>query len=284
MKKILLCLTILLVLTGKSQILNPSFESVTAGKPNNWNTSFFGYNSYQIRDTAVPHTGSHAAYIRGLSSQSYSIQGAVLGVFSATGTPVSMQGWYKCNLMPGDSLVFNPYVYQTTTTGPFAPAYSYTTGSSSVYKQFTATFNYSLNSVTSIDTVYTGIYLSGPNLDGQGVVIPQTGTWAIIDDISLTYTTTTGINKNNNTNAIEKVYPQPSTDISFLIYNIKETSACTLKLLDVTGKEIKTIFENEKQTEGKYKAEIITHDLCKGIYFAVLKINGESRVSKIIKE
>lgn len=284
MKKILLTLTIFSCLLNKGQILNPSFESVTLGKPDNWNTSLFGYNSYQIRDTAVPHTGAHAAYIRGLSSQSYSIQGAALGVFSATGTPISLQGWYKCNIMPGDSLVFNPYVYQTITTGPFAPAYSYTTSSSSVYKQFTATFNYSLNSVTSIDTIYTGIYLSGTNVDGQGVSIPQTGTWAIIDDIALTYSTTTGVKANDNLNFIEQVYPQPSSNIVFLIYNVNENSTSTLKLKDVTGKELKTIFENEKQTYGKYKAEIPVFDLPEGIYFVELKINGESRVSKIIKQ
>jgi hypothetical protein len=284
MKKFILTLSIFSCLINKAQILNPSFENVTANKPNNWNTSLYGYNTYQIRDTAVPHTGTRAAYIRGLSSQSYSIQGAVLGVFSATGTPAALQGWYKCNIMPGDSLVFNPYVYQGTTLGPFAAAYSFTTGSTSIYKQFTAAFNYTLNSVTSIDTVYTGIYLSGINVDGQGVAIPQTGTWAIIDDIAFSTSTVTGLQQTGLVNVIETVYPQPATTTAFLVYNLTEAATCSLKLLDVTGKELKIIFENDKQTSGKYKAELPVYDLVAGIYFAELKINGEVRVAKIIKE
>ena len=284
MKKLILSLSIFSCLNITAQILNPSFESVTAGKPNNWNTTLYNYSSYQIRDTNIAHTGAHAAYIRGLSSQSYSIQGAVLGVFSATGTPAALQGWYKCDIMPGDSLVFNPYVYQTTTAGPFASAYSYTTGSTAVYKQFTANFNYTLFAVTNIDTVYTGIYLSGTNVDGQGVVIPQTGTWAIIDDIALATPTVTSIKENDAAQIIEQVYPQPSTNMAFMVYNLTQNVSSTLKLLDITGKELKVIFENEKQTQGKYKAEIPVYDLAPGIYFAELKINGQVTVAKIIKQ
>jgi len=283
MKKLILSISIISCFNSTAQILNPSFETVTVGKPNNWNTSLFGYNTYQIRDTAVPHTGARAAYIRGLSAQSYSIQGAVLGVFSATGTPPSLQGWYKCNIMLGDSLVFNPYVYQTVTTGPFALAYTYTTGSTNVYKQFTAAFNYATYSVTSIDTVYVGIYLSGTNLDGQNVAIPQTGTWAIIDDIALTSSTVTVIKESSLDGIIEKVYPQPAEDMSFLIYNLSQNSMCSLILTDINGKEIKTIFENERQTVGKYKAEIPVYDLSQGVYFARLTIDSEIRVVKIIK-
>ena len=66
MKK-LLTLIALLPFALSSQILNPGFESVTAGKPNNYNLGF--YSSYQIHDTSASHTGSHAAYIRGLSAQ-----------------------------------------------------------------------------------------------------------------------------------------------------------------------------------------------------------------------
>ena len=108
MKK-LFTLLALLPFAISSQILNPSFETVTSNKPNNYNIGF--YNSYQIRDTSASHTGSHAAYIRGLSAQSYSVQGAVLGLFAMSGKPATLNGWYKCNVQPNDSLVFMAYVY-----------------------------------------------------------------------------------------------------------------------------------------------------------------------------
>ena len=284
MKKILLLALVIAGLQISAQILNPGFELVTANKPNNYNTTFYNYSSYQIRDTSASHTGSHAAYIRGLSAASYSVQGAVLGVFSTTGLPSSLQGWYKCNIVAGDSLVFNPYVYQTTTNGPYAIAYTYTTGTTNVFKQFTAPFNYTTFPITNADTVFVSIYLSGQGVDGQGVHIPQSGTWAIIDDLQMGPDIATGINESKVVDAIENVYPQPSSNMAFMIYNLTETSVCELKLLDITGKEIKTIFNDDKQTPGKYKAEIPVYDISQGVYIAQLKVNGEIRTAKIIKE
>jgi hypothetical protein len=284
MKKILFLALASASIQLSSQILNPSFESVTANKPNNWNTTFYNYSSYQIRDTSAAHSGVHAAYIRGLSATSYSVQGAVLGVFSTTGLPSSVKGWYKCNIMPGDSLVFSPYVYQTTTSSPFVQAYSYTTTSNSVYKQFTAPFSYSATSIPSVDTVYISVYLSGTNVDAQSVFIPQTGTWAIIDDITMGPDIATGIKESVINEGIEKVYPQPSTNMAFMIYNLTEAAVCELKLYDVTGREVKTIFNDDKQTSGKYKAEIPVYDLPQGVYFAQLKVNGEIRTAKIVKQ
>jgi hypothetical protein len=284
MKKILLFAIALLCVQLQAQILNPGFESVTANKPNNYNTAFYNYSSYQIRDTSASHSGSHAAYIRGLTAASYSLQGAVLGVFSTTGLPSSLQGWYKCNIVAGDSLVFNPYLYQTTTSSPYAIAYTYTTGSTNVYKQFTAPFNYTAFPITSADTVFVSIYLSGQGFDAQSVHIPQTGTWAIIDDLQMGPDITTGIVESKIVDGIEKVYPQPSTNMAFMIYNLTEISVCELKLMDVAGKEVKTIFYDDKQTPGKYKAEIPVYDLAQGVYFAQLKVNGEIRTAKVIKD
>jgi len=285
MKRILFFALAILCIQLQAQILNPGFESVTGNKPNNWNTSLYNYNSYQIRDTSDAHTGIRAAYIRGLSGASYSLQGAALGVFATSGLPSSLQCWYKCNIVAGDSLVFNPYLYQTTTSSPYALAYTYTTSSTAVYKQFTASFNFTTFPITSADTVYVSAYLSGLNVDAQGVHIPQTGTWAIIDDITLGPDVATMIKEEAITvQGVEKVYPQPAANMVYMIYNLKEMAVCELKLVDVTGKEIKTIFYEDKQTPGKYKAEIPVYDIAQGVYFAQLKINGETISVKIIKE
>jgi len=287
MKKILLLVFAFITIQSQGQILNPGFEAVTANKPDDYNLS--PYTSYYIRDTAAPNTGLKAAVIRGFSAQSYSVQGAVLGVFSVTTTslPQALWGWYKCNLQAGDSLVFNPYVFQSNVFSPSAFGYSFTTVSSAVYKQFSSPINYTASAFpgTTVGTVYTGIYLSGPNMDAQNVFIPQTGTYAIIDDLYLGSNPVTSIKNNNPENdIIMSVYPQPASNIAFLIYNLTETSICELKLLDITGKEIKTIFYEDKQTPGNYKAEIPVYDLAQGIYFAQLKVNGQTRTTKVVKE
>jgi hypothetical protein len=90
MKFFLLLVLALVTLELQSQILNSSFENVPGNKPDSWNTTFYYYSSYQIRDTRAYHTGNHAAYIRGLSGAIYSVQGAVLGVFSTVGLPSSV--------------------------------------------------------------------------------------------------------------------------------------------------------------------------------------------------
>lgn len=287
MKKILFLAFAFITVQSQSQILNPGFEAVTANKPDDYNLA--PYTSYYIRDTAAPNTGVKAAVIRGFSAQSYSIQGAVLGVFSVTTTslPQALWGWYKCNLQAGDSLVFNPYVYQSNVFSPSAFGYSYTTTSSAVYKQFSSPINYTASAFpgTTVGTVYTGIYLSGPNMDAQNVFIPQTGTYAIIDDLYLGSNPVTSIKNNNSENEIiMSVYPQPSTNSAFMIYTLTESAVCELKLLDFTGRLIKTIFTEDKQTEGNYKAEIPVYDLAQGVYLAELKVNGQIFTTKIVKQ
>lgn len=287
MKKLLLFSLAFITIQTQSQILNPSFELVTSSKPDDYNLA--PYDSYYIRDTAAPYSGSKAAVIRGFSAQSYSIQGAVLGVFSVTTTslPQALWGWYKCNLQAGDSLVFNPYVYQSNVFSAAAFGYSYTTTSSNVYKQFSSPINYTATAFpgSTVGTVYTGIYLSGTNVDAQNVFIPQTGTYAIIDDLYLGSNPVTAIKNNSSeVDIIMIVYPQPATNMAFMIYSLNETSTCELTLYDYTGKVLKTIFNDDKQTAGNYKAEIPVYDLAQGVYFAQLKVNGQIRTAKILKQ
>jgi hypothetical protein len=80
------------------------------------------------------------------------------------------------------------------------------------------------------------------------------------------------------------VYPQPANTAAFMIYTLTKTSIVELKLFDFTGRLVKTIFTEDKQTEGNYKAEIPVYDLAQGVYIAQLKVNGEIRTAKIVKQ
>jgi hypothetical protein len=284
MKKIILFGLMFCAWFSNAQILNPSFEAVTSNKPDDWNLT--SYSSYFIRDTASPYAGNRAAYIKAFGAQSYSVQGAVLGVFSHTvpTRPVFLEGWYKCNLQPGDSLVFSPYAYQSTVFSTNAQAYAFTTTSTAVYKQFTAPFNYSAGFGNSVGTLFVSIYLSGPSTDAQGVFIPQAGTWAIIDELRLAYPVFPGIAENEANTGIEKIYPTPSSGYSHIIYKLTSEAACSLKLFDVTGKEVLSVFEKEQQSPGRYKAEVDLSRLSQGVYFAKLSVGEAVHVSKLVKE
>ena len=289
MKKNILFYFLVGTFFSQAQILNPGFESVTSGKPDNWNTNF--YSSYYIKDTSAAHTGSHAAYIKGFGGQSYAVQGAVLGTFptTVTGRPIALTGWYKCGLQAGDSLVFNPYVYHTTINSPYLPAYAYTTTSTAVYKQFSAAFNYPAIYYDTLATLFVSVYLSGLSKDSANFFIPKTGTWAIIDDLSFTYpadtTVVTGIKNLTATAQVESIYPQPATETAFVIYSLSHNAVCSLELMDITGKSVQTVLLNEKQTPGRYKAEINLTNLSSGMYLVKLKTGaGETHVSKLIKQ
>lgn len=291
MKKIILFCLSIFGLISQAQILNPSFETVTANKPDDWNTAANNYATYYIKDTSDAKTGNHAAYIKGFSDTTYAVQGAVLGTFTMNARPLTLTGWYKCNIVPGDSLIFYTNVYQSTAfTGAVANGYTYTQSSSVAYKQFTNTINYSNFPAGSGGSAYIGIYFSGINVDNQGVAIPQTGTWAIIDDLAFTFSTTptntntVGMYENSSNVNIEQLYPQPSTNVSFLIYTLNESAQIDLNVFDVTGKLVKTVFTNEKQTPGRYKAEIDLSNLEPGIYFSRLVVGSEVKTSKIIKQ
>jgi hypothetical protein len=128
-------------------------------------------------------------------------------------------------------LVFNPYLFQTTTNSLYAIAYSYTTSSNSVFKHFTASFNFTTFPITSAYTVFISVYLSGQGFDAQSVHIPQTGNWAIIDNITMGRDLNTGVKETNVEVGIEQGYSQHSTNKAFLIYNLTETSICQLKII-----------------------------------------------------
>ncbi|HOZ87470.1 MAG TPA: T9SS type A sorting domain-containing protein, partial [Bacteroidia bacterium] len=252
-----------------------------------WNTAANGYGSYFIRDTNDAKAGVHAAYIKGFGAQSYSVQGAALGTCTMNARPVSLTGWYKCNIVPNDSLIFYVNLYQNSAfTGSVANSYTYSTVSSAVYKQFTNTFNYSAFPSTNALSAYIGIYFSGTAVDGQGITIPQTGTWAIVDDLQLVAPTTTfvAIRENALNVNVEQIYPQPASEMVYMVYSLRESSASYLHLMDITGKVVKTIFTGEKQTPGRYKAELDMRELAQGVYFAKLTVGSEVRVSKIIKQ
>ncbi len=273
-----------------SQILNPSFESVTANKPDNWNTAANFYNTYYIRDTSDAKAGLRGAYIKGFSAQSYSVQGAALGTFTMNTRPIALTGWYKSNIVAGDSLVFYVNLYQSSVySGSVANGFANTLSSTQTYKQFTATINYASFPPGNAGSTYIGIYFSGSNVDAQGYTIPQTGTWAIIDDLAFTYpppptNTFVAIPEINGKVDVEMIYPQPATDVICFIYSLHETATVDLQLIDITGKSVKTTINNEKQSGGRYKSTIDLSDLAPGVYFAKLKAGNETKVSKIIKQ
>jgi len=78
------------------------------------------------------------------------------------------------------------------------------------------------------------------------------------------------------------ISPNPLELNAVISYTLNECSHTTLKILDLSGREIITLV-NEIQQQGEQKIEFNTSGLPAGVYFCVLKINEWIQTTKLIK-
>jgi len=78
------------------------------------------------------------------------------------------------------------------------------------------------------------------------------------------------------------IYPNPISSNVIISYNLKQSSHVTLKILDLSGKEMLTLV-NELQKQGEQKVNYNSHGLKPGVYFCVLKTTEGIQTKKIIK-
>jgi hypothetical protein len=71
---------------------------------------------------------------------------------------------------------------------------------------------------------------------------------------------------------ILKVSPNPIRQQSQISYSVPHSSFVTIKLFDALGRNVKNLFEGEKQS-GNYQISLSTKDLSKGIYYILLTAN-----------
>jgi hypothetical protein len=86
----------------------------------------------------------------------------------------------------------------------------------------------------------------------------------------------TSIISGNNVTAnfrIEQNYPNPFNPVTIIRYSLSENRSISLKVYDMSGKEIKTLV-NEIKAAGIYEAEFDGSNLASGIYFYTLETEG----------
>jgi len=81
-----------------------------------------------------------------------------------------------------------------------------------------------------------------------------------------------------------KIYPNPLGSDVIISYNLEHSSFVTLKILDLSGKEM-SILINEVQKQGEQNIKYNSNGLKPGVYFCVLKTNPAraGQTKKIIK-
>jgi hypothetical protein len=78
------------------------------------------------------------------------------------------------------------------------------------------------------------------------------------------------------------IIPNPLESTTLIEYTLQQNSLVTLKILDMSGREMATLV-NEVQQRGSQKVIFETNDLQIGIYLCVLKTDLEIQTKKIIK-
>jgi hypothetical protein len=77
------------------------------------------------------------------------------------------------------------------------------------------------------------------------------------------------------------VFPNPTKNTVTIKYTLQVNGSATIELLDVLGKSVKTVLQNETQLPGEYAIPVNTADLKSGIYFIRVQINGAQNTVKL---
>ena len=74
--------------------------------------------------------------------------------------------------------------------------------------------------------------------------------------------------------SLHQNYPNPFNPTTMLSFNLQSTSIVTLKIYNVLGQEVQTLFNNQEIEEGSHEVEFNASQLSSGIYF--YKLTGVS--------
>ncbi|MFN0214169.1 MAG: T9SS type A sorting domain-containing protein [Saprospiraceae bacterium] len=88
--------------------------------------------------------------------------------------------------------------------------------------------------------------------------------------------------KNSNDGIRIIVAPSPFSDFLSISVNVKSDSQCSIELLGLAGERVQNV-ANIQLASGENNTSIGTSDLCSGVYFLVLNIDGQRVIKKVVK-
>ncbi|MGZ6416714.1 MAG: T9SS type A sorting domain-containing protein, partial [Bacteroidia bacterium] len=94
-------------------------------------------------------------------------------------------------------------------------------------------------------------------------------------------TLATGINETSNSIQNTMLFPNPATQNTTLLFNLKNTGEIKITLFDITGKEMMLIADEEMQ-KGNQQININTSKLSAGIYICKVQSDGGERLLKLV--
>ncbi|MEK7250259.1 MAG: T9SS type A sorting domain-containing protein, partial [Bacteroidota bacterium] len=77
-------------------------------------------------------------------------------------------------------------------------------------------------------------------------------------------------------------YPNPFNSSTSVEFHLPHTETVTLKLYNLLGAEVQTVFLNEKMSAGIHKVSVKMENLPSGIYLYKLKTNRFEQTKKML--
>ncbi len=284
-KQLLILSTILATGAFAQQLPNTSFEDWTNQffyeEPTGWATAnpvilFDAEANISVTKSTDAHAGTYAARIESTAADFEGtgnpeiIPGIIFNGFIdfasgalVAGTPFnfrpdSFKGWAKYSPVSGDiwgvQATLSKWDPVLGVRNPIAEGFYASDASTSSYTSFEFDFNY--DSEDFPDTITVFVFSSNPEA-------AQLGSILFVDDFSLDYTSSAGLNENSTD--YFKAYPNPVTDELRLRSEIDET----VQIYSANGKLVKTI----SISKGVEKV-VSCNDLESGIYM-IHRENGK---------
>jgi len=141
---------------------------------------------------------------------------------------------------------------------------------------FTPTSTVFFGDYTNIAAYNKKVYPIWMRLDGTKLSVYT----ALITD-TLTVTSTTKENPPLEGFKLYQNFPNPFNPTTSILYSLNEPGFVTLKVVDILGKEIKTLV-SEYKPAGEHEAYFTAENLSSGIYFYLLTTGTHHEVKKMI--
>lgn len=81
---------------------------------------------------------------------------------------------------------------------------------------------------------------------------------------------------------LEQNFPNPATQCTSIVYGIPQTGHVSIRLFDLSGKQIQSLFDQE-QTKGRYQVDFSTSGLRQGIYYYRFEFTTDRKASQITR-
>jgi hypothetical protein len=270
MKKILLASLILifsLSVSHAQNVLNPGFESWTAGNPVDWMTNNFS-TTLPVTQFSDAHSGSSSARgeVISFGASPYApllASGPTYG-FPMTQAFTTIEFWYKYSGVSGDALFVQGSVYDAAHS-PIGYAGDYLVPSASYVHAFIPVYYIGSNpascilnfSITDTSSAATGTHL---------------GSFFLLDDVVMT-NASAGMQENSIAAFNLKSFPNPSVGKTVVSYTLKTVSDVTINVFDLRGKKIVSR-SHARMSAGKQEESFDLGEVAAGKYICLLRTDS----------